>query len=137
MGTRAGGGAGFGGGGGEMRNFITRTNDAGIYEDAFDSAFSDLDEDYSISVDWGDMDKTFSDLGRSETVSVDDIVSPQETLNSKTVSKYMKTKKFDGAYGVRFEGDSQVMVTDGNHRIAAAMKSGKSSVNMKIITISN
>ena len=128
MGTRAGGGAGFGSrSGGPISNVISRTNDDGVYIDAFDNAYSDVDEDYSISMDYGDMEKTFSELGQTETVNVDNIVSPQATLDSKTVSKYMKTKKFDGAYGVKFQGSDEVMVVDGNHRIGAAMKSGKST----------
>lgn len=136
MGTRAGGGAGFGSrSGGPISNIISRTNDDGVYIDAFDNAYSDVDEDYSISMDYGDMEKTFSELGQTETVNVDNIVSPQATLDSKTVSKYMKTKKFDGAYGVKFQGSDEVMVVDGNHRIGAAMKSGKSTVKMKVITI--
>lgn len=136
MGTRAGGGAGFGSrSGGPISNVISRTNDDGVYIDAFDNAYSDVDEDYSISMDYGDMEKTFSELGQTETVNVDNIVSPQATLDSKTVSKYMKTKKFDGAYGVKFQGSDEVMVVDGNHRIGAAMKSGKSTVKMKVITI--
>lgn len=124
-----------GGGGGPISNVISRTNDDSVYVDAFDNAYSDVDEDYSISMDYGDMEKTFSDLGKTETVNVDNIVSPQTTLDSKTVSKYMKAKKFDGAYGVKFQGSDEVMVVDGNHRIGAAIKSGKSTVNMKVITI--
>lgn len=137
MGGRAGGtGTGFGSrSGGPISNVISRTNDDGVYIDAFDNAYSDVDEDYSISMDYGDMEKTFAELGQTETVSVDNIVSPQATLDSKTVSKYMKTKKFDGAYGVKFQGSDEVMVVDGNHRIGAAIKSGKSTVNMKVITI--
>ena len=137
MGGRAGGtGTGFGSrSGGPISNVISRTNDDGVYIDAFDNAYSDVDEDYSISMDYGDMEKTFSELGQTETVNVDNIVSPQATLDSKTVSKYMKTKKFDGAYGVKFQGSDEVMVVDGNHRIGAAIKSGKSTVNMKVITI--
>lgn len=137
MGGRAGGtGTGFGSrSGGPISNVISRTNDDGVYIDAFDDAYSDVDEDYSISMDYGDMEKTFSELGQTETVDVDNIVSPQATLDSKTVSKYMKTKKFDGAYGVKFQGSDEVMVVDGNHRIGAAMKSGKSTVKMKVITI--
>ena len=124
-----------GGGVGPISNVISRTNDDSVYVDAFDNAYSDVDEDYSISMDYGDMEKTFSDLGKTETVNVDNIVSPQTTLDSKTVSKYMKAKKFDGAYGVKFQGSDEVMVVDGNHRIGAAIKSGKSTVNMKVITI--
>lgn len=137
MGGRAGGsGTGFGSrSGGPISNVISRTNDDGVYIDAFDNAYSDVDEDYSISMDYGDIEKTFSELGQTETVNVDNIVSPQATLDSKTVSKYMKTKKFDGAYGVKFQGSDEVMVVDGNHRIGAAMKSGKSTVKMKVITI--
>ena len=137
MGGRAGGsGTGFGSrSSGPISNVISRTNDDGVYIDAFDNAYSDVDEDYSISMDYGDMEKTFSELGQTETVNVDNIVSPQATLDSKTVSKYMKTKKFDGAYGVKFQGSDEVMVVDGNHRIGAAMKSGKSTVKMKVITI--
>jgi hypothetical protein len=139
MGGRAGGsGTGFGSrSGGPISNVISRTNDDGIYVDAFDNAYSDIDEDYSISMDYGDMEKTFADLGKTETVNVDNIVSPQATLDSKTVNKYMKAKKFDGAYGVKFQGSDEVMVVDGNHRIGAAIKSGKSTVNMKVITIEN
>lgn len=137
MGGRAGGASvGMGSrSSGPISNIITRTNDDGIYVDAFDNAYSGIDEDYSISMDYGDMEKTFSDLGQTETVDVDNIVSPQATLDSKTVSKYMKTKNFDGAYGVKFQGSDEVMVVDGNHRIGAAMKSGKSTVKMKVITI--
>ena len=135
MAKASGGTRGGGTGGGPINNFISRTNDDSIYVDAFDNQYSDVDEDYSISMDYGDMEKTFADLGKTETVNVDNIVSPQTTLDSKTVSKYMKAKKFDGAYGVKFQGSEEVMVVDGNHRIGAAMKSGKSSVKMKVITI--
>lgn len=122
-------------GGGLIRNNITPTNDEGVYIDAFDNEYLDIDEDYSISIEYGDMEKTFSDLGRIETVDVNNIVSPQATLELNTVNKYIKTKNFDGAYGVKFQGSDEVMVVDGNHRISAAIKSGKNTVKMNVITI--
>ena len=119
-----------------IRNIITKTNDYNIYENAFNDAYSNIDEDYSISFDYGDIEKTFSDLGKTETVDVDYLVSPQTMVNSKTVNEYINAKNFNGSYGVKFQGnDEEVMVVDGNHKINAAIKSGESAVKMKVITI--
>ena len=118
-----------------ISNFISQTYDEETYTNAFDDQFQNIDEDYSVSFEYGNIERTFSELGKTESVSVDNIVSSQDYLDSAKLAEYVKSKKYDGAWGVRFAGSDEVLIRDGNHRIAAAMKNGVSTVNMKIITI--
>ena len=114
-----------------MKNLITKINDASVYFDAFEEKY----EDYSISFDWGDIDETFAELAGNEQVNVADCVSEQEEIENARFQELIGSGNYNGAYGVRFAGNSEVLVCDGNHRICAAINDGVQTITMRIINI--
>ena len=120
-----------------MKNLITHISEGeqDIFENAFYEKYGELDDDYSILVGYGDIDKTFKELGNEEYVNVNDIVSAQTEIDDDKLYEYVGSEVYDGGYGLRFNGDSEVMLLDGNHRVCAAICNDVDDVKMIIIEL--
>lgn len=97
-----------------------------MYEDSFLNKF---DECLAYS------DLVWENNAVLEYVPIDLLVSPQEEVDKDRVDEIADSGYFDGAMGLRFKGNDEVCIVEGNHRVNAAIQSGKQQVLISIVSL--
>ena len=88
---------------------------------------------YDTSLDYADA--IFETEGKIVDVDIDNIVSAQDEIDDLHCEELVQANYYDGALGLKFADCDEVFVVDGNHRINSAIISGKTSVEMCVITM--